>query len=89
MDSVQTKRINLLSIGERTPPQILAAFSDLWVLIHPLLDGGSSGLPGFYTIYEILSRLAFDLKSNEELMAWHHFELMIGTGPGGSVRLHS
>jgi hypothetical protein len=85
MESVPMKRINLLSIGERTPPQILAAFSDLWVLIHPLLDGGSSGLPGFYTIYEILSRLAFDLKIDEELLPWRHFDLMIGTGPGESV----
>jgi hypothetical protein len=31
----------------------------------------------------ILSRLAFDLKSNEELMPWLHFGIMIGTGPGG------
>jgi hypothetical protein len=50
---------------------------------NPLLDGGYSGLPSLYTVDEILSRLAFDLKSNEELMAWRHFELMIGTGPGG------
>jgi len=74
-------RINLVSIGEPTP-QILTS-SDLQALIHPLLDGGSSGLPSLYTINEILSRLAFDLKSNEELMPWRHFELMIGTGPGG------
>jgi hypothetical protein len=53
------------------------------VLIHPILDGGSSGLPALYTIDEILSRLAFDLKSNEELLPWRHFELMIGTGTGG------
>ena len=58
-------------------------FSALRALIHPLLDGGSSGLPALYTIEEILSRLAFDLKLNEELMAWRHFRLMIGTGPGG------
>jgi hypothetical protein len=32
---------------------------------------------------EILSRLAFDLKSNEELLPWRHIELMIGTGLGG------
>jgi hypothetical protein len=88
MESVQRKRINLLSIGERTP-QILSAFSDLRALIHPLLDGGSSGLPGLYTMDEILARLAFDLKSDEELMVWRHFELMIGTGPGGSVHLDS
>jgi hypothetical protein len=48
-----------------------------------LLDGGSSGLPALYTIDEILARLAFDLKTDEELMAWRHFELMIGTGRGG------
>ena len=57
--------------------------SDLQALIHPFLDGGSSGLLGLYTTDEILTRLAFDLKSNEELMAWRHFELMIGTGRGG------
>jgi hypothetical protein len=84
MESVQRKRINVLSIGERTPPfRILSFFSDPQALILPLLDGGSSGLPALYTVHEILSRLAFDLKSNEELMAWRHFELMIGTGPGG------
>jgi hypothetical protein len=76
------RRINLLSIGEHTP-QIVAAFSDLRTLIHPFLDGGSSGLPVLFTIDEILARLAFDLKSNEELMVWRHFELMIGTGRGG------
>jgi hypothetical protein len=51
--------------------------------IHLPLDGGSSGLPALYIGDEILCRLAFDLKSNEELMPWRHFELMIGTGPGG------
>jgi hypothetical protein len=56
---------------------------ELQALIHPLLDGGSSGLLALYTVDEILSRLAFDLKTNEELMAWRHFELMIGTGTGG------
>ena len=84
MDSVQKKRISLLSIGERSARFLLLLSSvDLRALIHPLLDGGSSGLLALYTIEEILSRLAFDLKSNEELMAWCHFELMIGTGPGG------
>jgi hypothetical protein len=78
MDSVQRKRINLLSIGARSLPSPI-----LRPLIHPLLDGGSSGLPALYIMNEILSRLAFDLKSSEELMAWSHFELMIGTGPGG------
>jgi hypothetical protein len=51
--------------------------------MRPLLDGGSSGLPALFTTDEILSRLAFDLKLDEELMAWRHFELMIGTGRGG------
>jgi len=78
MENVQRKRINLLSIGERTPSS-----SELRALIHPLLDGGSSGLPALFTTDEILSRLAFDLKLDEELMAWRHFELMIGTGRGG------
>jgi hypothetical protein len=76
--------MNLLSIGECTLPcQILLSFSDLEALIHPLLDGGSSGLPALYIIHEILSRLAFDLKIYEELLPWRHFDLMIGTGPGG------
>ena len=78
--------MNLLSIGERTlRSQIRLSFSDLEALIHPLLDGGSSGLPALYIIREILSRLAFDLKIDEELLPWRHFDLMIGTGPGGSV----
>jgi hypothetical protein len=58
-------------------------FSNLQMLIGPLLDGGSSGLPALFTTDEILSRLAFDLKLDEELMAWRHFQLMIGTGRGG------
>ena len=53
------------------------------MLIGRLLDGGSSGLPALFTTDEILSRLAFDLKLDEELMAWRHFELMIATGRGG------
>ena len=57
--------------------------------MRPLLDGGSSGLPALFTTDEILSRLAFDLKLDEELMAWRHFELMIGTGRGGRVYLNS
>jgi hypothetical protein len=81
IESIQRMRISLLSIGERI--QIVTTSSDLQALIHPLLDGGSSGLPALYTMNEILSRLAFDLKSNEELKPWRHFELMIGTGPGG------
>jgi len=89
MESVQKKRMNLLSIGERTPFRILPAFSDPQVLICPLPDGGSSGLSALYTLDEILSRLGFDLKSDEELMAWRHFKLMIGTGPGGYVYLDS
>jgi hypothetical protein len=32
---------------------------------------------------ETLSRLAFDLKLDRELFPWRHFDLMIGTGPGG------
>ena len=86
MESVQRKRINVLSIGERTFLFGLYSsclLSDPQALIHPLLDGGSSGLPALFTTDEILSRLAFDLKLDEELMAWRHFELMIGTGRGG------
>jgi hypothetical protein len=90
MDSAKRERMNLLSIGERTLPfQILAPFSDLPALIDPLLDGGSSGLPSLYTMDEILSRLACDLKSNEELLPWRHFKLMIGSGPGGRVHCSS
>jgi hypothetical protein len=32
---------------------------------------------------ETLSRLEFDLNLDQELLPWEHFELMIGTGPGG------
>jgi hypothetical protein len=52
-------------------------------LISPSIDGGSSGLPALYILKEILSRLAFDLDLDEELLPWQRFELMIGTGPGG------
>jgi hypothetical protein len=84
METVQRKRISLLSIGECTLPYLVCERRSI-----PLLDGGSTGLPALYTIDEILARLAFDLKSDEELMAWRHFELMIGTGRGGSVRSDS
>jgi hypothetical protein len=90
MESIQMNRMNVLSIGERAPPvRILLASLNLQALIHPLLDGGSSGLPALFTTDEILSRLAFDLKSDEELMAWRHFKLMIGTGRGGRVSVNS
>jgi hypothetical protein len=52
-------------------------------LTHPLIDGGSSGLPALYILEEMLLRLAFDLKSNQEILAWWHFDMMIGTGHGG------
>jgi hypothetical protein len=48
-------------------------------------DGGLSGLPGLYTLEELLSRLQFDLKSDTELLPWCHFKVIIGSGPGGSV----
>jgi hypothetical protein len=89
MASDQKKRMNVLSIGERTPLFRILPSSELQALIHPLLDGGYSGLPSLYTVDEILSRLAFDLKSSEELMAWRHFEVMIGTGPGGWAYFNS
>jgi hypothetical protein len=53
------------------------------MLIYPSIDGGSSGLPALYIMNEMLSRLEFDLKSDQELLPWRHFELMIGTGLGG------
>jgi hypothetical protein len=62
---------------------LLASLIDLRALIHPLPDGGPTGLAALYIIEEILLRLEYDLKSNEELMPWRHFELMIGTGTGG------
>jgi hypothetical protein len=46
-------------------------------------DGGSSGLPALYILEEMSLRLAFDLKLNQEVMPWRHFEIMIGTGHGG------
>jgi hypothetical protein len=55
----------------------------LEALIHPSIDGGYSGLPALYILEEILSRLAFDLQLNQEIMPWIHFEMMIGTGHGG------
>ena len=77
MDSVQKKRINLLSIGMRAlAPRFASA--DL-----SIIDGGPSGLPALYILEEILSRLAFDLNLDQELLSWQRFELMIGTGPGG------
>jgi hypothetical protein len=82
MENVEKKRLNVLSVGERTS-RILPSRTASADMIHPLLDGGPSGLPSLYTVDEILSRLAFDIKSNEELMAWRYFKLMIGTGPGG------
>jgi hypothetical protein len=52
-------------------------------LTYLSIDGSSSGLPALYISEEMLSRLAFDLKLNQETMAWRHFEMMIGTGHGG------
>ncbi len=82
MESIQRRRINLLSIGEHTP-LIIADFSDIRALIHSFLDGGSSGLPALYIIEEMLLLLSFDLKSNQEILVWWHFDMMMGTGHGG------
>jgi hypothetical protein len=45
----------------------------------------SSGLPALYILDEMLSRLAFDLKSRQGLLPWQYFEMTIGTGSGGCV----
>jgi hypothetical protein len=70
-------RGNYLSIGE---PFLL---TDMQALIMISLDGGTSGLPALFILEELLSRLAFDLKSDTELLPWRHFDIIIGTGPGG------
>jgi hypothetical protein len=57
--------------------------------IYLSLDGGVTGLPALYILEEMLSRLAFDLKSDQELLIWRHFEIMIATGPGGWVHSYT
>jgi hypothetical protein len=37
-------------------------------------------LLALYILEEMLSRLQFDLKLNEELLAWRYFDIIIGTG---------
>jgi len=70
--------------GSTYSPSVSIPFLlDLRALIDPSIDGGSSGLPALYILDEILSRLAFDLNLDQELLPWRHFELIIGTGPGG------
>jgi hypothetical protein len=58
-------------------------------LIYPSLDGGITGLPALYILEEMLSRLAFDLKLDQELLIWRHFDIIIGTGLGGCVRTYT
>jgi hypothetical protein len=82
MEGYQKQRMNYLSIGEHTAP-LRSASAD-----HPLLDGGSSALAALYILEEMLSRLEFDLKLDQELLLWQYFEIMIGTGYGGYVMAH-
>ena len=77
MEGDQRHRGNYLSIGE---PFLL---TDVQALINMLLDGGTSGLPALFILKELLSRLAFDLKSDNELLPWRYFDIIVGTGPGG------
>ncbi len=81
MERDQKQSMNYLSIGEHTPLRCASAN-------YPLLDGGSSALSALYILEEMLSRLAFDLKLNQELLLWQYFEMMIGTGYGGYVMAH-
>jgi hypothetical protein len=46
-------------------------------------DGGASGLPALFILEEMLLRLVFYLKSDNELLPWQHFDIIIGRGPGG------
>jgi hypothetical protein len=77
MDPDQRRRGNYLSIGE---PFLLI---DTRAFIMISLDGGTSGLPALFILEELLSRLAFDLNLDTELLPWLHFDIIIGTGPGG------
>ena len=82
MERDQKQRMNYLSIGEHAT-LLRCASAD-----HPLLDGGLSALSALYILEEMLSRLAFDLKLDQELLLWQYFEMMIGTGHGGYVIVH-
>jgi hypothetical protein len=77
MQGDQRHRGNYLSIGEP------CLFADMQALIMISLDGGASGLPALFILEELLSRLAYDLKLDTELLPWRHFDIIIGTGPGG------
>jgi hypothetical protein len=82
MEGDQKQSMNYLSIGEHTAP-LRSASAD-----RPLLDGGPSALAALYILEEMLSRLAFDIKLDQELLLWQYFEMMIGTGYGGYVMIH-
>jgi hypothetical protein len=77
MEGDQRHRGNYLSIGEPVSPHHMQA------LISLLPDGGTSGLPALFILEEMLLRMEFDLKSDNELLPWQHFDIIIGTGPGG------
>jgi hypothetical protein len=46
-------------------------------------DGGVNPLSALYIIDEMLSRLRFDIGSEEDLLASGWFDLIIGSGHGG------
>jgi hypothetical protein len=46
-------------------------------------DGGVNPLSALYIIDEMLSRLKFDVGSEEDLLASDWFDLIIGSGHGG------
>jgi hypothetical protein len=70
---------------EETISQLVSPFLflDMQALLIMSLDAGTSGLPALFILEELLSRLAFDLKTDKELLPWRHFDMIIGTGPGG------
>ena len=70
MEQDQRHRGNYLSIGEP-------------FLLTDVKDGGSTGLPALFILKEMLSRLAFDLNSDTDVLPWRHFDIIIGTGRGG------
>lgn len=72
------RALNCLSIG-------------MFVFIpHPplgidLADGGGSGRPALEILREILSRIQYDLRSDDEILLRQYFDVIGGTGTGGSV----
>jgi hypothetical protein len=79
MDTKKDRPGNYLSIGMASYPSQRRTQAANQILS----DGGVNPLSALYIIDEMMSRLKFDIESEEDLLVGDWFDLIIGSGHGG------